>query len=290
MAESDRTTSVEYRTIGRFPGFRFGDDATVQTLWTMGVAPKIGETWRTIKADPRPTGFAWIYLGSRKTTKPYRLDELICEAFWGKRRPGTECVHADGNRTNCSAWNLGWGVTDINARDPNVRYLPIPGTEGYETGDDGTIWSAWGSGNDKPSDTWRRMTPTLLDSGHFQVHIKMDGESRKFGVHHLVCRTFRGPQPDGMECCHNDGQPWNNRADNLRWDTYAANMEDRRKHGVMVCGVEQWQAKLDDDKIRHIRESHASGRLTQMQLAELYGVSDTTISKIVRRITWKHVI
>lgn len=44
--------------------------------------------------------------------------------------------------------------------------------------------------------------------------------------------AFVGPCPDGMEGCHNDGDPHNNRLDNLRWDTRANNARDAIRHGT----------------------------------------------------------
>ena len=55
-------------------------------------------------------------------------------------------------------------------------------------------------------------------------------------VGRLVLFAFRGPPPSGHECCHNDGDPQNNRLSNLRWDTAAANQRDRVKHGTSNRG------------------------------------------------------
>lgn len=52
-------------------------------------------------------------------------------------------------------------------------------------------------------------------------------------VHTLVLEAFVGPRPDGMEACHRDGNPLNNRASNLRWDTHRANVWDAIRHGTM---------------------------------------------------------
>jgi hypothetical protein len=49
-------------------------------------------------------------------------------------------------------------------------------------------------------------------------------------VHRLVLEAFVGPCPDGMECCHEDGDSTNNRVDNLRWDTHEANVRERLEH------------------------------------------------------------
>lgn len=47
----------------------------------------------------------------------------------------------------------------------------------------------------------------------------------------LVMTAFVGPRPEGMECCHNNGNPADNRLGNLRWDTHSANAMDMVRHG-----------------------------------------------------------
>ncbi len=58
------------------------------------------------------------------------------------------------------------------------------------------------------------------------------GESvrRHRKVHHLVAAAFIGPRPEGMVICHNNGDPLDNRVENLRYDTQAANIEDMYAH------------------------------------------------------------
>lgn len=43
--------------------------------------------------------------------------------------------------------------------------------------------------------------------------------------------AFVGAEPDGMEVCHNDGDPMNNVLSNLRYDTHSSNMLDCVSHG-----------------------------------------------------------
>lgn len=53
-------------------------------------------------------------------------------------------------------------------------------------------------------------------------------------LHRLVLEAFAGPFPAGMEGCHSDGNPLNNAASNLRWDTRSANQKDavrQKTHG-----------------------------------------------------------
>ena len=53
-------------------------------------------------------------------------------------------------------------------------------------------------------------------------------------------------------------------------------------------GSGHYASKLTEEDIRDIRSLQASG-ITQATLAEQYGVSEMQISRIVRRINWRHV-
>jgi hypothetical protein len=108
-------------------------------------------------------------------------------------------------------------------------------------------------------------------------------------VHRLVLETFRGPCPEGMEGCHNDGNQLNNRLENLRWDTHLANVKDRAKHGRDRKGQDHPNAKLNDDDVRAIRWALTFG-IKGSVLARSYRVTDTLISYIKLRRFWKHVV
>lgn len=73
-----------------------------------------------------------------------------------------------------------------------------------------------------------------VKSGYLYVGL---GQNGKRLVHRLVLESFVGPCPDGMECCHNDGDRTNNRVDNLRWDTRYGNCQDIRAAGT------HWQTR-----------------------------------------------
>lgn len=51
-------------------------------------------------------------------------------------------------------------------------------------------------------------------------------------IHVVILTTFVGPRPSGMEGCHINGDPADNRLENLRWDTHASNMQDAIRHGT----------------------------------------------------------
>ena len=64
-------------------------------------------------------------------------------------------------------------------------------------------------------------------------------------VHQLVALTFMGPRPEGMDVCHNDGDPTNNAVSNLRYDTRSENNRDITRQG---------KRKLSPEDVQQIRK------------------------------------
>jgi DNA invertase Pin-like site-specific DNA recombinase len=58
--------------------------------------------------------------------------------------------------------------------------------------------------------------------------------------------------------------------------------------GWNPVGVEVKCAKLDENKVRVIRDLFRDGKY-QTEIAKLFGVDSSTISTIVNRKSWKHV-
>lgn len=75
----------------------------------------------------------------------------------------------------------------------------------------------------------------LLESartGYRMIRLSFEGKSERYYVHRLVLETFIGRAPAGTECCHNNGNPADNRLENLRWGTTRENSLDRVRHGT----------------------------------------------------------
>lgn len=111
--------------------------------------------------------------------------------------------------------------------------------------------------------------------GHQMV--QLTGRVRRL-VHHIVLEAFVGPCPEGMEGCHNDGDPTNNRVDNLRWDTRKANREDSIRHGTHVRGTQHAHCGLTPEQVRNIRIDPRP----QREIAHSYGIAQPTVSRIKR--------
>ena len=101
-------------------------------------------------------------------------------------------------------------------------------------------------------------------------------------VHKLILEAFVGPCPPGLECCHNDGNPHNNKLDNLRWDTKKANWNDRRKHGTTT---KFRKAKLNKSQVYVILRLIVKG-LRYTEIAKRFNVSPNLICRIKSGKGW----
>lgn len=155
---------------------------------------------------------------------------------------------------------------------------PIPGFPGYSVTKDGRVWS------NKRNHGW--LKPRLTQKGNggrLYVVLYRDGvrHPTKY-IHRLVLEAYVGPCPKGMEACHKNGNPFDNRLSNLRWDTRSENQRDTVRHG-RTRGL-----KLSPKEVRDMRRLYADG-LSQRELSKRYGVDQTTVHYAVTRHTWKHV-
>lgn len=103
-------------------------------------------------------------------------------------------------------------------------------------------------------------------------------------LHNLMLVTFVGPRPDGMEGCHNDGNPLNNVPANLRWDTHQANMLDMYRHGTksnppLHRGESHPNATIPDSDVAKIRATPYYRGLFS-DLAKKHRISLNSISRI----------
>jgi len=103
-------------------------------------------------------------------------------------------------------------------------------------------------------------------------------------VHKLVLEAFVGKCPEGLECCHNDGNSFNNHIDNLRWDTHKSNIHDRIKHNTSNRGERCGTAKLTLEQVRAIRKDDRLQRL----IAKDFGIVESMVSRIKNGVRWQH--
>jgi hypothetical protein len=90
-----------------------------------------------------------------------------------------------------------------------------------------------------------------------------------------------------MECRHLNGNPGDNRLENLSWGTHKENMIDRNGHGKFhpLIGEKHPNSKLTETDVRVIRRLPWKQRL----IARCFGINQAQVSAIKLRRQWKHV-
>lgn len=172
---------------------------------------------------------------------------------------------------------------------------PIPNFPDYFADEQGNIFSMNSDGRfgSKRPTKARMLKPGKDRDGYFLVSLQRDGKQFTRRGHHLILETFVGPRPEEMEACHNDGNPANNRLDNLRWDTAKNNQHDKIAHGTNhgPRGGENGQSKLNEMQVRiaHRYCEMDTERGSQAYIAKAFHVTPQNIGSIVRRETWKHI-
>lgn len=113
-------------------------------------------------------------------------------------------------------------------------------------------------------------------------------EQKTCKVHRLVLEAFVGPCPQGHECAHNDGDPANNKLENLRWATPVENQADSLRHGTHVRGEQHKNSKLSESAVREIRKMSSEG-ISNRAIAKYYGVSHSLVGNVLHGKAWAHV-
>lgn len=169
------------------------------------------------------------------------------------------------------------------------EWRPIAGYEGvYEVSDQGRVRSL--DRLVRANSGWRStgiryFTPSSSGKNRKYKKVLLRNPKKQYLVHRLVLEAFVGPRPDNCEARHLDGDPSNNRLDNLAWGTKAENEADKIKHGTLLCGTANPASKLTEADVLRIRASNKR----QVDLAQTYGVSQAAISAVRLRKIWKHV-
>lgn len=120
------------------------------------------------------------------------------------------------------------------------------------------------------------------------VSLFKDGKAYPHLMHRLVASHFI-PNPDNLpEVNHKDGNKTNNNSDNLEWTDRAGNsIHSTRVLGKNI-GSKASNVILNEEEVMEIVFKIQKG-MTQAEVASEYGVSRSTVSKIMQGRNWNHV-
>lgn len=174
--------------------------------------------------------------------------------------------------------------------EEEVIWKDIPGFEGkYQASSLGEIRSCDRKIGELGSKVNRKgvvLRPNTDRDGYLYVGLCVDGKVKTVKAHRAVAMTFLGPDPERTQVNHKDGNPSNNRVDNLEWASASENMTHsfdalQRKHwntGRKGGGM----SRVPDEHIREIRRLVAEG-VSQIVIAKQFNVCRAYVGKVAAR-------
>ena len=127
---------------------------------------------------------------------------------------------------------------------------------------------------------------TLNKYGHLRVGIYSEGRQRVRLVHHLVLETFVGPRPEGACCRHLDGDPGNNRPENLKWGTMQENSDDRVRHGNSGLGEARAGAKHKASDAILVAKLYVQDGMRRCDIIRATGYGHNFVYAVTSGKTW----
>lgn len=183
----------------------------------------------------------------------------------------------------------------------NELWKPIPGYDGfYEVSNQGRVrsWklgSRWGN---------KRSVPKILKTGYTKTGGKRrgdylmnvlckDGKMKTRKLHRLVAEVFI-PNPRNKECVnHINGIKDDNRVENLEWVTKGENNKHAYDTGLNpmdhLTGSSHPNSDFTEYQVKKIRQLYKVCDISHQRIADLYGADKSTIGRIIRRQTWRHI-
>lgn len=155
----------------------------------------------------------------------------------------------------------------------------------YQVSDDGQVKSL---PNSRRKDERILAQAVKPPTGYKVVNFSLGGVTQMQHVHALVLEAFVSARPAGLVACHQDGDPANNHVSNLRWDTQASNISDKRRHGTESNGERNGMATLTNVEVRAIKvelgKNLARGGIARV--ARQFGLNPSLVGKIKRNERW----
>lgn len=123
--------------------------------------------------------------------------------------------------------------------------------------------------------------------------VTCDGYGKQGGrlAHRISWEIWRGEVPRGLHVLHRCDTACCVNPDHLFLGTHADNMADMRKKGRRLgagVGSKNGRSKLSDDSVARIRQMAASG-LYLREIAPQFDVGMSTISRVLRGESWRHI-
>lgn len=137
---------------------------------------------------------------------------------------------------------------------------------------------------DKSQECWE-----WTASKHFSGYGEIGYLGKKHKAHRISWMIHHGEIPEGLYVLHKCDNPACVNPDHLFLGTHNDNMADKMQKGrcSALKGESNGESRLTEQQVKEIRALYPS--FNQIKIGKMFNVSNTTISKIVRRESWRHI-
>ena len=143
----------------------------------------------------------------------------------------------------------------------------------------------------------------ILESGCKLWDGSVDKDGYPTGQVHrrILSQKLGRPIKKGYMCLHKCDNPSCVEEDHLWEGTHQDNMDDMKRKGRTVTGLRNNltgknrkgsshpRTKLTEQDAIRIRELYSTGRYTQTEIGNRYGIAQTSVSQIISGRNWSHV-
>lgn len=141
----------------------------------------------------------------------------------------------------------------------------------------------------------KHLSKCISGNGYLAVSLFSEGKPKRlFYIHRLVAATFIDNPENKKEVNHKNGIKTDNTIANLEWVTAKENTRHSLQMGFKdqsnTWGENHPKALLNTEKVKCILFEWENGERDIKKIATQYRVSKKAIEKVVKRLTWKHVI
>lgn len=135
------------------------------------------------------------------------------------------------------------------------------------------------------------LKPAIGGRGYLSVVLCNDERQRSECIHMLMAKTFIPNPENKKEINHINAITTDNRIENLEWVTHKENMIHAKKLGLIEYkkGQDHYSSKLVDSDVIKIKKMLSEKIYSYSQIAKVFNVDKSQISRINSGKTWSHI-
>lgn len=135
----------------------------------------------------------------------------------------------------------------------------------------------------------RILSKNISKNGYENISLKdANNKQNTKLVHRMVARAFLGLSHN-LQVNHINGNKLDNRIENLEYSTCKQNLEHAKSLRLIPVGSNKPNSKLKENDIATIRNLFQTGKYKQKEIAKIYNIDASCISRILNRLVWRHI-